>query len=67
MSGVMKVAWGLTAFVIVVGAVLWATTGRVVFAVFIGLGVLTAIGAWLTGRAEAKGAPATAPAKEELP
>ena len=50
MNGAMKAAWGLTAFVIVVGAVLWATTGRTVFAVFIVLGVLTGVGAWLTGR-----------------
>ncbi|SDX66848.1 hypothetical protein SAMN05661080_00759 [Modestobacter sp. DSM 44400] len=50
MNGALKAAWGLVVFVIVVGAVLWATTGRAVFAVFIVLGVLTGIGAWLTGR-----------------
>jgi dolichol kinase len=49
-NGALKAAWGLTAFVVVAGAVLWATTGRPVFAVFIVLGVLTGIGAWLTGR-----------------
>jgi hypothetical protein len=46
----MKAAWALTAFVIIAGIVLWLTTGRVVFAVFIGLGLLTAVGAWFTGR-----------------
>jgi hypothetical protein len=40
-SGVLKAAWGLTLFVIVVGVVGWATSGRAVFAVFIVLGVLT--------------------------
>ncbi len=50
MSGPLKAAWGLVAFVVVVGAVLWIATGQAVFAVFIVLGVLTGIGAWLTGR-----------------
>jgi hypothetical protein len=45
MNGALKAAWGLTIFVIVVGIVLWATTGRPVFAVFIVLGVLTGAGA----------------------
>ena len=45
MNGALKAAWALTAFVIVAGLVLWITTGRPVFAVFIGLGVLTAAGA----------------------
>jgi hypothetical protein len=49
-NGALKAAWVLTAFVIVVGAVLWATTGQAAFAVFIVLGVLTGVGAWLTGR-----------------
>ena len=52
MSGALKAAWALTAFVIVVGVVLWLVTGRAVFAVFIVLGLFTAVGAWLTGRAE---------------
>jgi dolichol kinase len=51
-SGALKAAWGLTAFVILAGAVGWLVTGRAVFAVFIGLGVLTAVGAVLTGRSE---------------
>ncbi len=51
MNGALKVAWGLTAFVIVLGVVLWIVTGKVVFAVFIVLGVLTAVGAVVTGRA----------------
>ena len=68
MNGVMKAAWALIAFVIVVGAVLWATTGRVVFAVFIGLGVLTAAGAWFTGRtAPTPPAPAAPASKEDTP
>ena len=52
MSGALKAAWGLTAFVIIAGALGWALTGRVVFAVFIVLGVLTAVGALVTGRTE---------------
>jgi len=55
-STALKAAWGLTAFVVLAGAVLWATTGRAVFAVFIVLGVLTAVGAVVTGRAEARDA-----------
>jgi hypothetical protein len=52
MSGALKAAWALTAFVVLAGVVLWITTGRPVFAVFIVLGVLTAVGAVLTGRGE---------------
>ena len=52
MSGALKAAWGLTAFVIVAGIVGWVTTDRPVFAVFVVLGVLTAAGAVITGRAE---------------
>jgi dolichol kinase len=51
-SGALKAAWGLTAFVIVAGALGWILTGRAVFAVFIVLGVLTAVGAVLTARSE---------------
>ena len=50
MNGALKAAWVLTAFVVLAGLVLWLTTGRAVFAVFIVLGVLTAVGAWLSGR-----------------
>ena len=50
MNGALKAAWALTAFVVLVGIVLWAATGRPVFAVFIVLGVLTGIGALVTGR-----------------
>jgi len=50
-NGAMKAAWGLTAFVILAGIVGWAVTGRAVFAVFLVLGVLTGIGAVVTGRA----------------
>ena len=45
MNGPLKAAWALTAFVVVAGIVLWISTGRPVFAVFIVLGVLTAAGA----------------------
>ncbi len=51
MNGALKAAWGLTAFVVVLGIVLWLVTGKVVFVVFIVLGVLTAVGAVVTGRA----------------
>ncbi len=50
MNGALKAAWALTAFVTLAGLVLWLTTGRAVFAVFIVLGLLTAVGAWLSGR-----------------
>ncbi len=50
MTGALRAAWVLTAFVILAGLVLWVTTGRAVFAVFIVLGVLTGVGAALTGR-----------------
>ncbi len=50
MNGALKAAWALTAFVVLAGAGLWIGTGRAVFAVFIVLGVLTGIGAVLTGR-----------------
>ena len=52
MTGAIKAAWGLTAFVILAGIVLWAVTGHAVFAVFIVLGLLTAVGAWLSGRTD---------------
>jgi dolichol kinase len=45
MNGALKAAWLLTAFVIVAGIVGWIVTERAVFAVFIVLGVLTAVGA----------------------
>ena len=54
MSGALKAAWGLTVFVVLVGLVLWLVTGRAVFVVFLVLGVLTGVGAWLTGRAESR-------------
>ena len=54
MNGALKAAWGLTTFVIVAGIVGWIVTGRPVFAVFLVLGVLTGVGAWLTGRAESR-------------
>ena len=50
MNGPLKAAWVLTAFVVLVGAVLWIVSGKAVFAVFIVLGLLTGIGAWMTGR-----------------
>ncbi|MGY1730832.1 hypothetical protein ACI798_04870 [Geodermatophilus sp. SYSU D01045] len=58
MTGPLKVAWGLVAFVVLAGLVLWLTTGRAVFAVFIVLGLLTGVGAWVTGRSTTpKGGP----------
>jgi hypothetical protein len=49
-NGALKAAWGLTAFVVLVGLIGWFATGEVFFAVFIVLGLLTAVGAWLSGR-----------------
>jgi hypothetical protein len=57
MNGALKAAWALTAFVVLAGIVLWLVTGRAVFAVFIVLGVLTAIGALVTGRTTPKEGP----------
>jgi hypothetical protein len=65
MSAPLKAAWALTAFVIAAGVVGWIASGRPVFAVFLVLGVLTAAGAVVTGRAErAAGRP---PAPKEGP
>ncbi len=50
MNGALKAAWALTAFVVLAGIGLWIGTGRPVFAVFVVLGVLTGVGALLTGR-----------------
>ena len=50
MNGPLKAAWALTAFVVVVGLIGWIVTGEEFFAVFIVLGLLTAVGAWLSGR-----------------
>ena len=60
MNGALKAAWGLTAFVVLVGLIGWIATGEVFFAVFIVLGLVTAVGAWLSGRSTApKGDPRT--------
>ena len=67
MSGALKAAWGLTAFVILAGIVGWIVTGRAVFAVFLVLGVLTAAGAVLTGRAERDATRGTAPKEGPTP
>ena len=48
MNGITKATLGLAAFVVVLGAVLWITTDRTYFAVFIVLGLLTGAGAWFT-------------------
>jgi dolichol kinase len=57
-SAPLKAAWVLTAFVIVAGIVGWVVTDRAVFAVFLVMGVLTAVGAVITGRAERAARPA---------
>ncbi|MGY1803523.1 hypothetical protein ACI78T_09585 [Blastococcus sp. SYSU D00922] len=41
MNGALKLAWGLTVFVVVVGVIGWIASGRPVFTVFVVLGVLT--------------------------
>jgi dolichol kinase len=53
-NGALKAAWGLTAFVVLVGLIGWLTTGEVFFAFFLVLGVLTAVGAVMTGRSVRK-------------
>ena len=65
MNGALKAAWGLTLFVVVVGIVGWAATGRAVFAVFIGLGVLTGAGALLAFRTAPPAGRATPSSTEE--
>jgi hypothetical protein len=60
-NGALKAAWALTVFVIVVGIVGWATSGRAVFAVFIVLGVLTGGAALVAFRS----APSTPSSPEE--
>jgi hypothetical protein len=67
MSAPLKAAWALTAFVVVAGLVGWLATDRAVFAVFIVLGVLTALGAVLTGRMERSAARRTAPKEGPTP
>ena len=57
MNGALKAAWALTVFVVLAGIVLWAVTGRAVFAVFLVLGVLTGVGAFVTGRTVPKEGP----------
>jgi hypothetical protein len=57
MNGALKAAWALTVFVVLAGIVLWLVTGRAVFAVFIVLGVLTGIGALVSGRTVPKEGP----------
>ncbi len=54
MNGALKAAWLLTAFVVLAGIGLWIGTGRPVFAAFIVLGLLTGVGALVTGRATPK-------------
>jgi hypothetical protein len=61
MNGALKAAWLLTAFVIVAGIVGWIVSGRAVFAVFILLGVLTAVGAVFALRAPQPPAPKEGP------
>ncbi len=57
MNGALKAAWALTVFVVLAGVVLWLVTGRAVFVVFIVLGVLTGIGALVSGRTAPKEGP----------
>jgi hypothetical protein len=49
-NGPLKATLALAVFVVVLGAVLWVTTDRAYFAVFIPLGLLTGAGAWFTSR-----------------
>jgi dolichol kinase len=56
-NGALKAAWALTVLVAVAGVVLWLATGRAVFAVFLVLALLTAAGAWVTGRNPPKEGP----------
>ena len=66
MNGPLKATLALAVFVVVLGAVLWVTTDRAYFAVFVVLGLLTGAGAWLTGRT-APAAGRTPPSSTEEP
>jgi dolichol kinase len=66
-TGPLKAAWALTAFVVVAGLVLWLVTGKAVFAVFLVLGVLTGLGAWFTGRSTGRPTPTQDAPREEAP
>ena len=66
MNGPLKATLALAVFVVVLGAVLWVTTDRAYFAVFIVLGLLTGAGAWFTGRT-APAAGRTPPSSTEEP
>ena len=59
MTTALKVAWGLTAFVVVAGVVGWVATGDAAFAVFVVGGLGTAVAAFGIGRGAAP--------KEETP
>jgi hypothetical protein len=63
--GPIKAAWALTVFVVLAGIIGWATSGRPVFAVFIVLGLLTAAGAWLTGRSAQPTTRSTSPEEKQ--
>ena len=66
MTGALKAAWALTLFVILVGAVLWAVTGRAVFAAFMIIGILTGAFAVVAGRTgPGSGKPSSSSSKEE--
>ena len=67
MSGPLKATLGLAVFVVVLGAVLWATTGRAYFAVFIPLGLLTGGGAWFTSRTPPAPRPGTTTSEGNTP
>jgi len=64
-NGPLKATLALAVFVVVVGAVLWATTGRGYFAVFVVLGLVTGLGAWFTARPAPAAPGAEHPSSEE--
>jgi hypothetical protein len=57
MNGALKAAWGLTVFVVLAGVIGWIVTGKAVFAVFLVMGLLTSVGAVITGRSAPKEGP----------
>jgi dolichol kinase len=57
MNGALKAAWGLIVFVVLAGVIGWIVTGKAVFAVFLVMGLLTAVGAVITGRSAPKEGP----------
>lgn len=54
-KSVMRIAYGLAAFVLLVGLVLFFTTDRAVFLIFAAVGALTGVAGYLSSRGTTSG------------